>query len=404
MKIGILKETKNPVDNRVILSPKQIIGLAEKYKNINFIVQSSDVRAFSNKEYSSYGIEVRDDISDCDILFGIKEVNTGTLIPNKHYFFFGHIAKMQPYNRPLLKKMMELNITFTDYEYLVDNKGQRLTAFGWWAGVVGAYNTLRAYGLRENIFELQKPDTQFTLKKLLEETNKNTNYSNRIVITGRGRSSQGAQYVLNNSGYTEISNESYISGDYKESLVYTVAYLDTLVSRKDVCLAGFNHDHFKSNPRKYKSEFLKYARVSDSYISCHFWGNDDPVYLTEEDLKGDIGIKVIGDVTCDILGSIKSTIRPSTHDAPFYDYNPETKLEEPAFSSKENITVMAVDTLPNALAIDTSVYFGEALIEHVLKDIFNKNMQTSHIIKRATILKDGDLTESFSYLARFAEQ
>ena len=122
MKIGLLKETKSPVDNRVALSPKQVAKLNNTYKKSQIVVQSSDIRAFSDEEYRKEGVEVVDNVEDCDILFGIKEVNISNLIPNKHYFFFGHIAKMQPYNRPLLQTMLNNNLTFTDYEYLVDEK------------------------------------------------------------------------------------------------------------------------------------------------------------------------------------------------------------------------------------------------------------------------------------------
>lgn len=405
MKIGIIKETKVPEDNRVALSPEQIVALKSKFSNAEFVVQSSGIRVYHDQEYADKGIDVRDDVSDCDILFGIKEADISTLLPEKHYFFFGHIAKMQPYNRPLIKKMMELKITFSDYEYLVDDNNHRLCAFGWWAGVVGAYNTLRAYGLKNNLFNLPKPDKRFTLDKLLEVTKKNQNYNCKIVITGKGRSSQGAQYLLDKIGFNNVSNFDFLTNDFSNQKVYTVAYLDTLVKRIDNREADFDHAHFKTYPELYISDFYKYAQVTDVFIPCHFWRNEDPVYLTEEELKkADMNISVIGDVTCDILGSIKSTVRASTHNAPFYDYNPVTMKEETAFSSPTHITVMAVDTLPNALALDTSKYFGEALTEHVLNSILSKDINNNEIIKKATILKQGKLTDKFSYLKDYSEK
>ena len=134
MKIGIIKETKEPQDNRVALTPEEIVKLQNTYPEAHFVVQRSNIRSYSDEEYEKLGISVVDDVADCDILFGIKEADRDTLLPKKHYFFFGHIAKMQPYNRPLLKQMMKLGITFSDYEYLVDEKGERVCAFGWWAG------------------------------------------------------------------------------------------------------------------------------------------------------------------------------------------------------------------------------------------------------------------------------
>ncbi|HBK41204.1 MAG TPA: hypothetical protein DEB12_02500 [Porphyromonadaceae bacterium] len=186
MKIGIIRETKFPTDNRVAFTPKQVKNIQDKFKEITFVVQKSEVRAYHDYEYEELGIEVKEDVSDSDILFGIKEADINTLIPNKHYFFFGHIAKMQSYNKPLIKKMIELGITFTDYEYLVDENNHRLCAFGWWAGVVGAYNTLRAFGFKDKFFELPKPGLKFTLKKLIEYASANTNYSCKIVVSGNG--------------------------------------------------------------------------------------------------------------------------------------------------------------------------------------------------------------------------
>lgn len=170
MKIGIIRETKIPEDNRVALSPEQVKMLSGKYPNDRIVVQSSEIRAFTDDEYRKEGVEVVDNIDDCDVLFGIKEVKIETLIPNKHYFFFGHIAKFQEYNKPLCKTLLAKNVTFSDYEYLVDENNQRVCAFGWWAGVVGVYYTLRGLGLRlrEKLYNLPKPDRKFTLDQLLE--------------------------------------------------------------------------------------------------------------------------------------------------------------------------------------------------------------------------------------------
>ena len=402
VKIGIIRETKIPEDNRVALIPTQIKELQAQYPDVLFKVQSSNLRAYEDKTYKDFGIEVVDDISDCDILFGIKEADIHTLIPNKHYFFFGHIAKMQPYNKPLIKKMMELGITFSDYEYLVDTHNQRLCAFGWWAGVVGVYITLGAYGIREKLFELPAPGITFTLEKLIGELNEKVKSDIKFVLTGNGRVSCGAQYVLDKLGIPRISPLEYKNNIYKGSQ-YTVLEIKDLVKLPENELGEFDRNHFNEYPELYESLFLDYAKKSDIFISCHFWNPKAPIYLTKADLRNaGLTIKVIGDITCDILGSIKSTLRSSTHKNPFYDYNPITESEEKAFSSADNITVMAVDTLPNALALDTSLYFGEALVKHVFEDILRGNMEQSEVIKRATILKNGQLTERFGYLKDYA--
>lgn len=400
MKIGIIKETKTPVDNRVALAPKQVAKLQKDFPNSEFYVQSSNIRAYSDNEYRSLGIKVVDNVDDCDVLFGIKEATIESLIPNKHYFFFGHIAKMQEYNRPLIQDMIKKNITFSDYEYLVDDNNARVCAFGWWAGVVGVYYTLRGYGLRTGKYNLPKPDLKFTLEELLKTLNEIELPAIKVLVTGAGRVSQGAQYVLENINARKMSREEYLNTDDVKKLTYCAVDVDGLVKRKDG--KEFSFGDFTKNPQEYESDFMKWAKTSDLFISAHFWAPEAPVYLSEEDLKNsEMRIKMIGDVTCDIMGSIKSTVRPSTHAEPYYDYNPHTQKEEPAFSSYNNITVMAVDTCPNALALDTSAYFGDMLMRHVFEPIL-KN-EESMVISRSTILKDGKLTERFAYLKDFAE-
>ena len=401
MKIAIIKETKTPVDNRVALSPKQVADLNKKFPQHEIVVQASDIRAFSDDEYRAEGVRVVDHVEDCDVLFGIKEAKIESLIPNKHYFFFGHIAKMQEYNRPLLQAFMQKHITFCDYEYLVDDNNIRVCAFGWWAGVVGVYYTLRGYGLKHKLYELPKPDRRFTLDQLLDALRCIELPKVKLMVTGAGRVSQGAQYVLEKIGVVRMTEEEYLATEKVEKISYCVEDVDRLVKRKDG--GAFSWNDFTHNAKDYESNFMRFAKKTDVLICAHFWGPDAPVYLSEEDLRNKyLRIHMIGDVTCDIKGSIKSTVRPATHDAPYYDYNPVTEQDEPAFSSEKNITVMAVDTCPNALAMDTSAYFGEMLMKHVFEPLLKG--KHSEVILRSMILKNGELTPKFDYLTEFAKQ
>ena len=400
MKIALIKETKFPVDNRVALSPKQVAELNKKYPNHQIIVQSSDIRAFSDDEYRKQGVSVVSDVSDCDLFFGIKEAKQESLIPNKQYFFFGHFAKMQEYNRPLLQTLMRKGISFCDYEYLVDDNNIRVCAFGWWAGVVGVYYTLRGYGIKYNLFDLPKPDQRFTLDRLIESLKKIELPKVRLLVTGAGRVSHGAQHVLDAIGARRIEEMDYLSDEPVDSLSYCVADIDRLVKRKDG--ARFSFKDFLGNMQAYESDFMRWAQKTDVLLCCHFWEPEAPVYLSEGDLRReDVRIRMIGDVTCDIKGSVKSTIRSSTHDAPYFDYNPFSEQEEPAFSSSKNISVMAVDTCPNALAIDTSAYFGEMLIKHVFDPLLKG--EPSDVLARSMILEKGALTTRFAYLSEFAQ-
>lgn len=401
MKIGLIRETKVPEDNRVALTPKHLAELQRSFPQDDFVVQASETRAYSDEAYRNAGVQVAENVDDCDILFGIKEADIRTLIPNKHYFFFGHIAKMQAYNRPLLQTLIAKRITFSDYEYLVDDDNQRVCAFGWWAGVVGTYYTLRGYGLRHHLYELPQPDKHFTLEKLTQALKSAQLPPIKILVTGNGRVSHGAQHILEEIGAARLTEEQFLADMPVSRLSFCAVDADRLVARNDGGV--FSWDHFTQNPSAYHSDFMRWARKADVLVSAHFWAPEAPVYLSQENLADPaLRIRLIGDITCDIQGSIQSTLRASTHAEPYYDYNPATGQEEPAFSNDSNISVMAVDTCPNALALDTSAYFGDMLMQHVLTPLLKR--EHSNIIQRATILENGTLTPHFAYLQSFAEE
>lgn len=403
MKIGILKETKFPIDNRVPLTPEQIKYLQTLYPHIEFYVQSSSVRAFSDQEYVDAGIKVVDSLENCDLLLGIKEADINTLLPKKHYLFFGHIAKEQPYNKPLFKRLLELNTTFSDYEYLTDDSGNRLVAFGWYAGVVGTYYTFLGWGNKNKVYNLPMPEINSTVKDLIANLKSVKIGPVKIIITGNGRVSKGAQYILENIGFEKLSPKEFIEFESNNKMVFCVLNLEDLVENKNK-KEEFNKSEFKKNPKGFKSIFDKYYNTADILISCHFWGENDPVYLNESDfLTSGFRIKMIGDITCDIKGSLKSTLRASTHNSPFYDYNPFTTDEEKPFSSSSNVSVMAVDTCPNALPRITSEYFGNELIKYILTDILKHNNDRTKVIDRATIIREGKLTSEFDYLTNYVD-
>lgn len=400
MKIGLIRETKVPEDNRVALTPKHLAELQRSFPQDDFVVQASETRAYSDEAYRNAGVQVAENVDDCDILFGIKEADIRTLIPNKHYFFFGHIAKMQAYNRPLLQTLMAKRITFSDYEYLVDDDNRRVCAFGWWAGIVGTYYTLRGYGLRHHLYELPKPDKHFTLEKLTQALKSVELPHIKLLVTGNGRVSHGAQYLLEALDATRLTEEQFLADMPVSRLSFCAVDANRLVARNDD--GAFSWEHFTQNPTAYHSDFMRWARQADVLVCAHFWAPEAPIYLSQKNLADPtLRIRFIGDITCDIQGSIQSTLRASTHAEPYYDYNPITGQEEPAFSNDSNISVMAVDTCPNALALDTSAYFGDMLMQHVLTPLLKR--EHSNIIQRATILENGTLTPKFNYLAPFAK-
>jgi alanine dehydrogenase len=394
IKVGLLKETKNPPDKRCAFTPNTAAKLVEKYPNIEFVIQPSDLRAFRDDEYTNKELKMQEDLSDCDVLLGVKEVKIPTLIENKTYIFFAHIAKMQSYNKSLLKAFIDKKITLIDYEYLTDKNGMRLVAFGKWAGVVGAYNGLRAWGLRSNDFHI-KPAFEYLDKIEMYENIKNLKLKPiKIVITGGGRVANGAIETLLAFGIKEVTPNEFLEKTYDQP-VFTKIEPWNYVKHKEN--KPFELNHFFKNPSEYDSIFEPYTKVADIYIACHFWDPKSPSFITNEmSKKNDFKIKVIADVSCDINIPICSTLRASTIAEPFYDYNPFTEKEEPAFSNNKNISVMAIDNLPGELPRDSSDEFSNNLINNTLDSLFLEDKD--EIIKRATIVYKGTLTEKYKYL------
>jgi alanine dehydrogenase len=398
LKIGILRETKNPPDRRVPLTPPQIVALEETYPGVEFVVQPSDSRCYADDEYDYLGIPLREDLRDCDILLGVKEVDKRTLIPGKTYLFFAHVAKKQPHNLEMLREIIEKKVRLIDYEYLTTDRGQRLVAFGRHAGIVGAYNAIRARGIKTNRFKL-KPAYQchdldemwagLRLIQLLPGL--------KILVTGEGRVSGGIMETLAVLNLVQVSPEDFLSKSFDIPVMCQIGP-QHYVKRRDG--KDFDFSHFASDPCAYDADFLKYTAVTDILITGHFWDPRSPIFFSAGDMKKpEFRISIIADVSCDVNGPIPSTLRASTIADPFYAYNPETGLEEPAFSRPGNITVMAVDNLPGELPREASQDFGKQLMSKVIHDLFTN--ESSSLIRRATITDDGRLTTRYSYLESY---
>jgi alanine dehydrogenase len=398
MKLGIIREGKTPPDNRVPLTPDQCVELQEKFRNVEVVVQPSTVRSFSDNDYKKAGIKVHEDLSDCTVLMGVKEVPIDDLIPGKIYFFFSHTIKKQKYNRKLLQTILQKNIQLVDYEVLTDRNGFRLIGFGRFAGLVGAYNGIRGYGLRNEIFKLKPAYKCAGLDEMFAQLDKIELPPVKIALTGDGRVAQGSLEVLNHLKIKKIAPEEYLKIPNPEEAVFTQFGPGDYVQRKDG--AVFDLNHFFKNPEMYENAFLPFAKTTDLLIAAAYWDPKSPVLFTAEDMRGDdFQIQMISDITCDIEGSIPSTKRAATIHDPFYDYNPVTKKVEPAFVSPKNITVQAVDNLPNELPKDASQDFGRNLIDKVFPSLFENDNEK--IIERASITKNGKLTERFAYLQNF---
>ncbi|MDT0556743.1 NAD(P)-dependent oxidoreductase [Patiriisocius hiemis] len=399
MKFAIIKERKNPPDRRVVFSPEKCLEVINTFPEASVIVESSVIRVFNDASYSEKGIEVSNDITSADVLFGVKEVPIDALIPNKKYFFFSHTIKKQPYNRKLLKAILDKKIELYDHETIVKENGARLIGFGRYAGLVGAYNGFRALGLRDELFELPKVEHLKDLEEVKAELDKITIPTIKITLSGTGKVAMGAKEILDHLGIKEVSDTVYLTSKFTEP-VYCMIDVMEYNKRKDG-KAGDKYE-FYEDPSGYESNFMPYARVTDFFITGHFYGDGAPYFFTREDAKRpDFNINLIADISCDIDGPIASTIRPSTIANPFYGYDPNTETEV-AFNAHNVITVMAVDNLPCELPKDASEGFGDMFMEHVIPAFFNGDKDG--ILERARMTtQEGTLTERFSYLQDYVD-
>jgi saccharopine dehydrogenase (NAD+, L-lysine forming) len=395
IKIGILRETKNPPDRRVPLTPPQIVALQELYPYAGFFVQPSDNRCYSDEEYDYLDIPLKEDLKDCDILLGVKEVDKRTFIPDKTYMFFAHVAKKQPHNREMFRSMAEKSLSLIDYEYLTSEKGQRVVAFGRHAGIVGAYNGLRARGIKTNRFKLKPAyqchdlDEMWAGLRLIQFVP-----GLKILVTGEGRVSGGAMETLSICNIVQVTPEEFLTKEFDVPVFCQIGPQHYTTHKQG---KPFDFRDFTKNPCDYDSAFLPFSRVTDILITGHFWDPRSPVFFTREDMKRpDFRISIIADISCDVDGPIPATIRVSTIADPFYAYNPRLETEEPDFTTPSNITVMAVDNLPGELPRDASLDFGKMLMTSVMHDILTG--KKSPMIERATILQNGQLTGRYGYL------
>jgi alanine dehydrogenase len=398
MKFGIIKERKNPPDRRVVFSPRKLKEFKQQFTEAQILVESSDIRVFTDQQYAAAGLDVSEDMVSCDVLFGVKEVPVEALIPNKKYFFFSHTIKKQPYNRDLLNAILEKNIVLYDHETIIEENGARLIGFGRYAGIVGAYNGFRAIGLKTAEFSLPKAENLDSQQALIVALNSIKLPNLKILLTGNGKVAFGAKEMLDAMHIKQVSVSEYLSETFTEP-VYCLA--DVLDYNKSKEGEHTNNIHFYDYPETYVSNFMRFAKVTDFFIACHFFGNCAPYLFTREEAKSvDFKIKFVAYISCDVDGPVASTLRASTIADPIYGYNAQTESEVD-YKHKDAIVVMAVDNLPCELPKDASEGFGEMFLENVIPAFFNDDKDG--VLERAKMTENGTLTERFSYLQDYIE-
>ncbi len=397
LRIGVLREEKNPPDKRVPLTPLICAELMRTYPNLKIYVQPSKIRCYADDEYTAFGVMLKEDLSGCDILMGVKEVPKERLIEGKKYFFFSHTIKKQAHNQKLMHALIEKKIQMIDYETLTDKHNNRIIGFGRYAGIVGAYNAILGYGKKYDLF-LLKPANQCRDRAEMEDELKRAKLPNiKIALTGGGRVANGVIETLSALRIRKVTAEEFLMGAFREP-VYCQLNPRDYVERTDD--HNFDlHDFFK-HPEHFKSIFNPYTKSADIYISAHYWDPKAPRLFELSDIKAnDFRISVIADITCDMNGSVPTTIRSSTITEPFYGYNIKQDKEDLPFN-KDTVCIMAVDNLPCELPRDASDDFGKDLMERALPNIIGEDKDA--VIERASICKDGKLTPPFEYLSDYA--
>jgi saccharopine dehydrogenase (NAD+, L-lysine forming) len=397
LKIGVLREEKSPPDKRVPLTPLICAELMRNYPHVEIVVQPSKIRCYEDSEYTAFGVPLQENLTDCDILMGVKEVPKDKLIAEKKYFFFSHTIKKQAHNQALMKTLISKKIQMIDYETLTDKNHNRIIGFGRYAGIVGAYNGILGYGKKYDLFQL-KAANQCRDRAEMEQELKRAKLPNiKIALTGGGRVANGAIETLSELKIRKVTPEEFLFGQFREP-VYCQLNPRDYVERKDD--HNFDLHDFFQHPEHFTSRFKPYTKAADIFMSAHYWDPRAPRMFELADIKeSDFKISVIADITCDMDGSVPTTIRSSTIANPFYGYNIKLDKEDLPFN-KDTVCVMAVDNLPCELPRDASDDFGKDLMDRVLPCIINED--TDGVIERASICKDGKLMAAFEYLSDYA--
>ena len=397
IKIGLIREEKIPADNRVSLTPAQCKWIHKNFSSVKIIVQSSSTRCFTDREFLMAGIEVKDDVSDCDILLGIKEIPIDELIPQKTYLFFSHTKKQQSRNQKLLRAILDKQITLVDYECLEHEDGQRIIGFGFFAGVVGAHNGMMAYGNRTGTYKLERVYQQRSFRELIHTYFGLKLPNVKIVVTGSGRVAHGVLEIMNLLEVVEVDPDEYLEKHFSYP-VYTQLKGAELYEHKNT--RTYSREHFHLHPEEYNCKFLPYVTVSDILMNGVYWETNVPRLFDKTDIQEKkFNIQTIADIADDTGGSVPINVGDQTIEDPVYGVDRKT-LEKTAPYLPGSIDIMAVGNLPNELPRDASRYFGEQLIKFVLSDLLSGG---STILDKATIVKDGKLTKHFEYLKNYAE-
>jgi len=394
--IGIVRESRND-ENRTPLVPEHIKKYKESNPNINFIIQSSNSRCFSDEEYELCGAKINENLNECSIIFGVKEIDPNILINNRTYLFFSHTFKInkqqkniEKNKKDLLLSILNKKITLIDYENIRGRNGARCLGFGRFAGIVGCYNTLN---LLLKVLEKQSLASAYKINdyERLVLNLKNLYFpKTKILVTGDGRVAKGVIELLNQTNIKAVSKKDFLEKKFDQPIFCNLETKDYVTNNSST---NFSLEHFINNPQDYSSSALQYLKETNVLISAHYWDPSSPKIFESKDLKDLQNLKIVGDITCDINGSVPTTIRSTTIEKPNY-WIERNSLKE-IDKNNDGIAVMAVDNLPSELPRDSSTEFSEGIINEVLPFLLKED---DGRILNGTITTDGSFLEKYNYL------
>jgi saccharopine dehydrogenase (NAD+, L-lysine forming) len=396
IRIGLIREEKIPNDNRVALTPAQCKWILKQSAGVTVCVQSSPNRCFSDREYQSAGVEVMENMENCNILLGIKEVPFDKLISGKTYLFFSHTKKLQAHNQRMFRTIIDKDITLIDYECLEHDDGTRIIGFGFFAGIVGAHNGIMAYGNRTGLFSLGRVYKVKSFRELIHTYFGLKLPNIRVVVTGSGRVAHGVLEIMNLMGLHEVEPDEFLSREFPYPVYVQLKGAD-LYRHK---LTGkYNREDFHEHARDYECLFLPYAHSADILMNGVYWDLTIPRLFDAEDVRDPrFRLKTIADITDDTAGSVPINLGDQKMEDPVYGVDRISLLKTNPYLPG-SIDMMAVGNLPNELPRDASRYFGEQLIKYILPDLLKNS---NEVIERATMVKSGELTKHYAYMTAYA--
>jgi saccharopine dehydrogenase (NAD+, L-lysine forming) len=393
--IGLIREGKIPQDNRVALTPAQCKWLHKHFDDVKVIAQHSPNRCYADAEYEKAGVEVKEDMNECNLLLGIKEVPVDMLLEGKTYLFFSHTKKLQPANQHLFRAILQKRITLIDYECLEHEDGTRIIGFGFFAGIVGAHNGMMAFGNRTGAYRLARVGSVNSFQKLIHTYFGLKLPNIKIAVTGSGRVAHGVLEIMNLLGIHEVEPDEYVETAFAYPVYVHLKGAD-LYAHKET--GKYNRNDFHANPQHYNCRFQEYISNTDILINGIYWEKNIPRLFEMEDLgKPGFRIQTIADITDDLNGSVPCNLGDSTIADPVYGVDRITHQKTAAYLPG-SVDVMAVGNLPNELPRDASRYFGEQLIKYVLEDIRKGG---SKLISHATIVEAGKLSPLYNYMKEY---